>query len=631
MCGILLTQNYFDRTKFKKSLDKIKSRGPDYCSVQEKKEIQTLLGHNRLIIHDQDARSHQPFEHEGYSLIYNGEIFNFIELREDLKNCGVEFSTSSDTEVLLKSWLYWGKECLHKFNGMWAFAIVNLKTGEIFASRDRFGIKPLYFFDKEFFALGSEVRSIHALIGTNAPMNNDFLKNVLNGETSVYGTNLTWLKDVFAVPAGASLVRKRESVRIEKWYTFKRQKISEHVNEQAEHLRNLLIDACKIRLRSDVPVGTCLSGGIDSGGILSIISKKIHSHDKSTFAHRAFTMAFPNSLICEENLARNVAKSNGVDLDVTKLDNPNIEDMENCMRAFDGPSHALAFYPIHQLYKRISEQGIKVTLDGQGPDEMLGGYYIFKEVILSHLMEKKYFQTLMAIRSAISHSHEGSLKGFLKICKILISVLIGEKVRLRLKKILGKNQPPQKTVNFDNDTFPYDNKDFETMNPFDKSLFNQFFYNPLPCILFQYDRVSMANGVECRMPYMDYRVVEYLMSLPSESKFSNGYTKFILRYALKGILPDRVRLERKKIGFNAPIVEWFRGPLKNWILEIMDSEEFQKNDLFDGKKIKNDFVRFLSRKNMGWDKAWIFWGYVHYAWWKRELKQECKSFHEQKT
>ena len=615
MCGILLAQNYSDREKFQSSLNTIKSRGPDFSSVQEKKDIQTLLGHNRLIIQDRDARAHQPFECDGYSLIYNGEIFNFVELRERLKDCGVQFTTSSDTEVLLKSWLHWGKDCLDKFNGMWAFAITNLQTGDIFASRDRFGIKPLYFFHQEFFSLASEVKAIYSLLGAKASINNEFLKGILNGDSSPYGTNKTWLENVFSVPAGTNLIKTGKHVKLERWYVWRRQKIVGTVDEQAEHLQKLIVDACRIRLRSDVPVGTCLSGGVDSGGILSIISKKINSSDWANFTHKAFSMTFPNSAICEEDYARTVAEDNRANLDIVRLENPDIEDLESFMRTFDGPSHALAFYPIHRLYKRIAEQGIKVTLDGQGPDEMLGGYYIFKEAIVSSLMERKYVQALMAVYSSILHDHEGFFKGTLRICKVLASLLLGKRVRSWLKR-------EKRDVISGIEGLPCDEKDFQGMNPLDKSLFHQFFYSPLPCILFQYDRSSMASGVECRMPYMDYRIVEYLMSLPFQSKFCKGYTKFILRHALKGILCDQVRLNRRKIGFNAPIVEWFRGPLKNWILEVMDSDEFQHNDLFDGKKVRKDFIKFLSNKRHGWDKAWKFWGYVHYAWWKRELNSQ---------
>ena len=438
MCGVLLTQNYSDKKTFEDSLNTIKSRGPDFSAVCEKKEIETLLGHNRLIIQDRDARAHQPFEYGDYSLIYNGEIFNFVELREDLINSGVEFTTSSDTEVLLKSWLHWGENCLHKFNGMWAFAIVNIKTGDIFASRDRFGIKPLYFFNQDFFALSSEVKAIHSLLGVDAPMNKKFLKGILNGDPSPYGSNETWLKDVFSIPAGSNLIKKCDDVKIEKWYVLRRKKIVDSIDAQAEHLRELLVDACRIRLRSDVPVGTCLSGGVDSGGILSIMSKKIGSDDLVNFVQKAFNVAFPNSSICEEDLAKIVARDNNVDLNVVRMEQPDIKDLEDYMETFDGPSHSLAFYPIHKLYEKISKQGVKVTLDGQGPDEMLGGYDVFREVILSNIIKKRYSRALAALCSSISHSHEGFFRGSLKAFKTLLYILLGKRMRLWLKKILKR-------------------------------------------------------------------------------------------------------------------------------------------------------------------------------------------------
>ena len=220
--------------------------------------------------------------------------------------------------------------------------------------------------------------------------------------------------------------KKGNYVEIKRWYTFKPQEFPTNFEEQVKHLRALLLDACKIRLRSDVPVATCLSGGIDSGGILSIISKRTKSDDINQFNHKAFTMAFPRTSICEEDLAEVVAKDTGVKLDVSRLENIDIEEMENYMRSLDGFSHALAFYPIHVLYKQISRQGIKVTLDGSGPDEMLGGYDTFTEIIVSALRERKYFQIFLVLYGSILHGHEGVIKGLSRAVRIVYSLVVGK-------------------------------------------------------------------------------------------------------------------------------------------------------------------------------------------------------------
>ena len=652
MCGFVLTQHYQNRALFEKALEKIKSRGPDFTSIQEKEKIQTFLGHNRLVIQDKSSRSHQPFEHNNYSLVFNGEIYNFIEIKEELLKSGISFSTTSDTEVVLKSFIHWGEKCLDRFNGMWAFAILNLDNGEVFAARDRFGIKPVYFFNKEFFSLASEVKSIHVLLGLDASHDIEVIEDLVKGSFKWHGTMRTYLKDVSSLPAGCVLRKIKNKVFVNRWYVFKKQKVDKNINAQAHKLKHLLIDSCRLRLRSDVPVATCLSGGVDSSGILSIIFKKINVDYLKNFSYQSFTASFPGTSLDESHLAKFVAKENNSKIEILEIVKPDIKELESVMRRFDGPVNSLAFYPIYCLYKKIKKNQIKVTLDGQGPDEILGGYYVFREAFITGLAASRYRWILGTIYAFIFHGHENIARNITKIKDILIEET-PKHFLYKLKKIRHSIIFKIKRINFffnnerklilnqgqlrkDTHTKPFsmkgvehnlltDSVSYKGENTFDRSLFKQFFYQPLPGILFQYDRASMLNGVECRMPYLDHRIVEYLMSLPYDIKLRKGYTKFILRQALKGILHDKIRLRRKKIGFNAPLKEWFDGPLREWVLDIMNSNEFQQNEAFDGKKIKKAFELFLSSSEKKWDDAWKFWGYVHYAWWCRELKRDHES------
>ena len=638
MCGFLLAQNYRNKKKFDKALKTMKFRGPDFTAIQEKKSINSILGHNRLAIQDISTRSNQPFYHDDHSLVYNGEIYNYLELKEELHNKGVCFLTTSDTEVLLKSYLYWGKGCLNKFNGMWAFAILNMKNGDVFASRDRFGIKPLYYYNKDFFCLSSQVKGIHSLLGRNADHNIEVLKDLVKGQFKWHGTTCTYLKDVSSLLGGCNLIKKNGKVVVERWYKFKKKKnIKKSIDDQADDLKKIIIESCRLRLRSHVPVATCLSGGIDSGGILSIISKNIKKNDLENFSYKAFTVSFPKNKIDESDLARTVASDNQVSWEMVKLDSPDIDEIKTAMRKLDGPMNSLAFYPIYCLYKRIGEHGIKVTLDGQGPDEMLGGYDVFSEAIITAVGNFHFRWFFEIIYTFIYHGHESIVYNILSMIKRLCKILFEKKTFLTkkiIKKIFSINK---KKLSLKNGIKEYpktpldeymmynllEDKDFfyHEEDTFNKSLLKQFFHTILPGILFQYDGASMANGIECRMPYMDHRVVEFLLSLPSNNKISRGYTKFILRHSLKDTLNKKVRIQKKKIGFNAPITNWFKDSLREWMLEIMNSREFLENDIFDGKKIKKEFEKFILKKSPKFSEGWKFWGHVHYAWWLRELKK----------
>lgn len=367
-----------------------------------------------------------------------------------------------------------------------------------------------------------------------------------------------------------------------------------------------------------MPVATCLSGGVDSGSITAVLSKLKYSFNDrfKNYTHRGFCASFPGTPIDESIEARNLGKELNTRCDIIDILPPNPDELEEAMKQCDGPMHALAFYPIWRLYRFIKENGITVTLDGQGPDEMLGGYRPLEECLQTAFQMRKFswFCDVYRTYALQGESSQFSSKKFAN--KVLLH-FIKNKFKDLVKQILIKtNLFKQKAyilpdfVRNPNDCFSY----------LDKSLLNQFFQAPLPGILHQYDRCSMAHGVECRMPFMDYRIVEFIFSLPFESKVGGGYTKRVLREAMAGVLPDYTRLNRRKIGFNAPIVDWFRGSLKEFMLKYMNKPEFIESPYFDGRKLKLDFEQFLKVKNPSWVEAWKFWPPVHLIWWMKYNK-----------
>jgi asparagine synthase (glutamine-hydrolysing) len=603
MCGILGTLPAITSDLLQKGLNQIAHRGPDGQGIWVDDDHHVALAHRRLSILDLSDAGKQPMEFENLVITFNGEVFNYIEIKRQLQEVGYKFNTETDTEVILKAYHHWGDSCFHRFNGMWALGIYDRQRKSLVLCRDRYGEKPLYYFNKKsLFVFGSEVKAIHTILGSNHPINEDVIQELCKGINSWHGMRETYLKDVNVLPAGHLLHFKQSTLTVTPWYTLPEISVPSSFEEQARVLRELIVDSCMLRLRSDVPVGTCLSGGLDSGSITGVL----HNTKTAQYTHRSFCASFPNTPIDEAAKARRIAEQLGSRLDVVNIVPPTPNELENAMKGCDGPMHALAFYPIWKLYQYIRNQNVVVTLDGQGPDEMLGGYRPLVAAIQYAFRNAKpgYLMNVYRTYRDLGESAQVSSKAIAR--DALVGSLKAE-VRRLVKNFVTANEPEVFAHPFHS-------------NPFDEELYRQFFKDPLPGILMQYDRCSMAHGVECRMPFMDYRVVEFVFSLPLSSRVGGGYTKRVLREAMKGVVPDETRLDKQKIGFNAPIVDWYRGPLHQWMADQMNSQQFLNESLFNGRELLNEFEKFCADPSPQWDSAWKFWGPIHYIWWKNKYK-----------
>lgn len=599
--------------------DYLQHRGPDGRGTWFNASQHLALGHRRLSILDLSDAGQQPMQSEnGHQVIaLNGEIYNFIEIREELKTLGYQFTSETDTEVVLLAYDAWGLQMLDKFNGMWAFAIYDVDKEQLILSRDRFGIKPLYYYwDGYELAFASEVQALHKYLGQRATVNETTIKDILAFNQNYHGTERTYLNEVKSLKAGSNLILKNGNIHLKCWYQLKRVEVPKTFKKQAKELKVLLTDAIKLRLRSDVPVGTCLSGGIDSGTISSLISTFNVNADVrfSNFTHRSFCAGFPGVEFDETFEAKRLAKQLNIDLDIEVVHAPKIAYLEKAIAATDGPMPAFAFYPIWQLYGHIKTQGITVTLDGQGADEMLGGYYLGYEA-MKGAMELGNLYWLYDVKRTYGALHPKAktwVGDHFKYVRQERIVKLKQAIKWPIKKLLsliGLYEFKKKDIKAPNSVH---------RNSFEEALYQQFFKSPLPFLLHQYDRASMANGIECRMPFMDYRVVEYIFSLPSPSKVGGGYTKRVLRAAVKGILPDETRLNKHKTGFNAPTAEWFQTDLKDWFFEQLNAPAFLNNPYFDGRQIAEEFKAIINTPRADQYK-WKFWAYIHVAHWLRMM------------
>lgn len=615
MCGIAGIYNLDNRPvagdALRKMTDIIRHRGPDGSGVYIDGNIG--LGHCRLSILDLSDNGIQPIAYADgrYQIVYNGEVYNFLEIRRELIENGFRFRSETDTEVLAAAYARWGMDCLTKFNGMWAFAIYDRKERSLFLSRDRFGIKPLYYsFDGHCFLFGSEMKALLALPEFNREISYQNVRAELHDPFSLEGGEETLWKNIKRLEPGHSLVVNPTGIRKMKWWTTSDhlRSVPDTLEEQAEEFRSLFLDAVRLRMRSDVPIGTCLSGGLDSSSVVCAMAKIASGSEwnRERVAgdwQRAFIHLFPGTPLDEKSYAEEIARHTGIK-PVYMETKP--EDYLQTME--DIVYHSEDIYggmltPVNTIYKAVSGHGVKVTLDGHGADEMMAGYNHYVGYAMADALRtrkpRQYFH-LLQMEFEMMRGSQNSM----------ITTLLGSVYRS--SPLLRKLYP--KHVRKDTVSEP------EHCGPFKETLRNKLYLDfhktILPAILRNFDRMSMAHGVEVRMPFMDWRLVTYVFSLPPESLIGRGHTKLILKQAMGGILPETIRWRKRKIGLNAPMVDLFQGPLRSWLEDIITSKDFLDSEFFKGAEIRDEFQRKL-KHGLNWNDTYRLWPFINLFLWTR--------------
>jgi asparagine synthase (glutamine-hydrolysing) len=543
------------------------------------------LGHRRLAILDLSDRGLQPMSAgaSGAWIVFNGEIYNHIELRAELEARGRFFNTRTDTEVLLQSYLEWGEGCLDRLDGMFAFAIWDGGRGRLFCARDRLGIKPFYYATPgDHFIFASEIKGLLPFPGLSATADDDAVLGFLVHGNCDYRER-TILRNVIALPAAHALTLDLASRRLHRWRYWVPTPMDEWdgLSDAAriERLRELLADTTRSHLISDVRAGSCLSGGLDSSAVVGLIGKLWREQPEAASAvgdqFYTFTSCYDYPELDERSYALDMARSIGA---TPRLVFPSAGDFWDGFAQMawhqDMPFSGMSFYAQWRVMRAAKEAGVKVLLDGQGGDEVFGGYAKFRYAYLASLLRAGRFAT--AGREAWASVMQRDL--------YLLDVRQGYRyLPRRLRGLLGVDSLLQQILRadwnstVDSESTPATRWWRHAAGAAGKSSgtilqaiqVEDILVDTLPLILRMEDRSSMAFSIEARVPLLDHKLVEYGLSLPDHLKIQGGLSKFAVRQATKGLMPESVRLRRTKLGFAGADRRWLSGDLRPQVTELI--------------------------------------------------------------
>jgi asparagine synthase (glutamine-hydrolysing) len=578
------------------------NRGPDGEGYRLEDDGRIGLGHRRLAILDPTPAGRQPMALLGgrYWLTFNGEIYNFIELRRELEAAGYRFQTDTDAEVILAAYAEWGEECQLRFNGMWAFGIWDRAQGSLFLSRDRFGVKPLYYAHVgSRFSFASEIKAFLFLRDFSARVRSELVLS--GGRPAAHETHL---ENVLTLLPGHSLRLSAPGgdLRIQQWWRPYEhlQTVPPKYREQVEVFRDLFTDACRLRLRSDVPIATSISGGLDSSSVLCTLSFLGRRFTGSELARRprdwqtAFFADAPDSWHSDADrpFAHLAIRETGSKPRVMNFwEEPVSADIEDYLFQTEGDGGFRNVWS-WALYRRMRRDGVSVTIDGHGADEILGGY---TRGIAAELYGGDGFRrplralSLMGTLNGLEQSPLRRLYNYpgLLATWILCSMPFADRIPAvgKLRSALdGTKLIPSPAR-------PEERAALGRLGPLGAALYASVYYRELPRNNWFFDIYSMSHGVEVRMPFLDYRLVCFALSLPDESRVGGGFTKRILRDAMTGRVPDAIRRRRDKIGYARPIDDLFEGPLRSWVREQVNQPSFLTHRSWKGAAIRDSIER----------------------------------------
>ena len=576
MCGIagcISNEGKIDRGKFNKMVDIISHRGPDDRGTFFENNL--ALGHRRLSIIDLSRDGHQPFFYnDEYIIVFNGEIYNYLELKEYLVQKGYHFRTRTDTEALIASYCFWGEECVEHFNGMWSFAIYDRKKHQIFCSRDRFGVKPFYYTEQEgLFLFASEIKQFFEMLEKNPKANKDTLLQFIIRGNMDYSAE-TMFKDIYQLPGGYNLIYnlKEHTWHIKQYYDIR--KIHEtkiDYEEACKQFRDKFYDSVNLRLRSDVPLGYCLSGGLDSSAIVCMADNIVKNRGGEEEQH-TISSCFEDKRYDEQEYIDEVVEHTSV---ISHKVFPEETDLFNLLDDIiwhmDEPFGSTSIYAQWNVFKAAQDCQLKVMLDGQGADEQLAGYTNFYMVMFADCLKKGQIKKFLKERKiykknrAITELHISSKKIVLSAIGTLIIPN-----RYFLKRLY---------YSFSYKRLPFTKKQLyqalksELIYPVQdaRDYIAESMRNGMASLLHFEDRDSMAHSIESRVPFLDYQLAEMIYAMPFDHKLREGITKAMLRDGLKDILPEKIRTRYSKLGFVTPEEQWINNNFDKYKEELAEA------------------------------------------------------------
>ena len=563
-------------------------RGPDDRNKWQGRDF--VFGHVRLSIID-ISNGKQPMRSQDgrYTLTFNGEIYNYLELRQQLVSRGIQLRTYSDTEVLLEMYILFGKKMLDHLNGMFAFAIHDAEDGSVFLARDHFGIKPLYYYAQGgLFAFGSEIKALLQHPEIAAESDQTAMHEYLTFQFVLHDRTL-FKKIRKLEPASYMLVRNGELIEKEVYW-----QPDYHINEDqseeqfADELLVLLESSLSIQTRSDVPIGAYLSGGLDSSIVATLASKNYFGDFKT------FTGSFHEGAEYDESrYARLVSQSTGSShYEVYPGAQDFLDSFEKLVYHMDEPAGGPGLFPQYMVSKMASEH-VKVVLGGQGGDEIFGGYTRYAVAYLEQCLKGSIFETQEEGKHVVTLSsiipNMSQLKAYTPLMRQLFSDGLFGDMDGRYFRLVDRS--PKLNRLYDDGLLSARDEErifhyFSTIfnHPDTPSYFNKMTYfdskTLLPALLQVEDRVSMAVSIESRVPLLDKRIIELASSMPPTMKFAGGKTKAMLLKAVKNILPKEIIDRKDKMGFPTPFNHWLNGPLREYMLDIFNSQAAKERGIY---------------------------------------------------
>ncbi|MEO1590173.1 MAG: asparagine synthase (glutamine-hydrolyzing) [Cyanobacteria bacterium J06632_22] len=603
MCGIFGHIGYLPKELAQHCLDTLVHRGPDGQGLWHQPQV--TLGHRRLAILDLSPQGQQPMAYgEGrYWITFNGEIYNFLEIRQQLETLGHRFRSDTDTEVVLAAFVEWGPACQDRFNGMWALAIWDDHEQRLFLSRDRFGIKPLFYASLPAgFAFASEMKALLPLLPDPRP--NRALIDQPHRMFQYETTAECLVEGIQRFPAGhcawytAATPRPLQPQRW--WCTLDHLvDVPESYEAQVEQFQALFLDACRLRMRSDVPIGTALSGGLDSSAVISAMA---HIDQSSQLSHQrlsqdwqhAFVACFAGTPFDERRFARQVTDHLKIPATYIEIDPlAAVERLQDYFYRFE-EIYLTSPIPFMLTYGAMQAQNVKVSIDGHGADELFAGYdFDYLTALQDARWDLAQMNDILEMRRANypqdSHQYRLATRKW--------RFWLTWQSKRTAKRLLGRTPPPPERHH------PL----WDRLGPLNQQLYLSTHTTVLPTLLRNYDRYSMANGVEIRMPFMDYRVVSFAFSIPWWAKIRPPYSKAIIRDATAPFMPSTIAYRKSKVGFTSPTVDWIKGPLKSFFMDTLQSTAFRNCTLIDPERVSGLMRQLMDDPDVTFsfgEKAW---------------------------
>ncbi|MGD8373326.1 MAG: asparagine synthase (glutamine-hydrolyzing) [Candidatus Woesebacteria bacterium] len=618
MCGIAGYYGFKKDESLLKAMNNAQAhRGPDGEGYFTDENIG--LAHVRLAIIDR-AHGKQPLYNKDrtLSVVFNGEIYNYLELKDELEQAGYKFATNSDTEVIVHAYAAWGEEAFDRFNGMFAFALYDKSAQKLLLVRDHFGIKPLYFANlgdvkKPQILFASEIKALLATKKVEKKPNDRVIYRYLKFRIHE-DSDQTFFDGINKLMPGEMMAISKDGAQISRYTRLDEELVEQSLKNQdydqqsVDEYHRRLTDAIKIRLQSEVPVGTSFSGGLDSSTVVAVVNSLMKQDAKSTDSvgkmQNTFSAVFPNSANDEEayvdellNRCKNTVAEHKIKPNADEF----ADDLEDFVRTQEEPLISTGPYAQYKVMQEATNY-VTVLLDGQGADETMAGYVPYYFVYLRQLKNyKKWGKLFVEIVS--------SLDIFLRFARVNLMAKI-----LRKKPISAASLIDYKfRGKFSEEKFDVVGDNLKMR------LIDDIFYHSLPSLLRYEDKNTMRFSLEGRVPFLDKDVVKYLFALNDDAIIKNGWNKRILREATNGLLPEMINKRRNKIGFTTPEHEWFMR-LKNRFYSVFLSESFANRPYFNQQAILEAFEGFIKGNND--TNSLLFWRFLNVELWLREFFDE---------